>query len=76
MSQTVVKLHFAPARPRLQDRLAQFCQSVAAARHDAATRRVLAKLDDRALADIGMSRAQAQSIAQRPVWELFAGNYR
>ncbi len=32
------------------------------------TRRQLATLDDRALADIGISRAQAHFVAEGPVW--------
>lgn len=32
-------------------------------------RRALARLDDRALDDIGVNRAQAEAEARRPVWD-------
>ncbi|EEE37660.1 conserved domain protein [Rhodobacteraceae bacterium KLH11] len=32
-------------------------------------RRALARLDDRALADIGLSRSEAQTEAARPIWD-------
>lgn len=32
-------------------------------------RRALARLDDRALHDIGITRSEAQSEAKRPVWD-------
>ncbi len=35
-----------------------------------ATRRHLAEIDDRTLEDLGISRAQAQFEASRPVWDL------
>ncbi len=35
-----------------------------------ATRRLLADMDDRLLADIGVGRGDAQHEAQRPMWEL------
>ena len=70
MSQTVVKLHFAPRRIGFQARLALAWQSVRHAYRDASTRRQLAMLDDRALSDIGISRAQAQFIAESPVWDI------
>ena len=70
MSQTVVKLRFSPAQPRWQDRLAHAWASLRAMQRDAATRRQLATLDDRALSDVGISRAQAQFIAEMPVWDL------
>ena len=33
-------------------------------------RRALARLDDRALADIGLSRSQAEAEAARPLWDI------
>ncbi|QQA41555.1 DUF1127 domain-containing protein [Pelagovum pacificum] len=33
-------------------------------------RRALARLDDRALADIGLTRAEAWSEADRPLWDV------
>ena len=33
-------------------------------------RRALARLDDRALADIGLSRGQAEAEAARPLWDV------
>jgi len=38
-------------------------------------RRTLAKLSDAALADIGVTRAQASAEAARPVWDAPAGYY-
>lgn len=40
------------------------------ARHARTQRRKLASLDDRALADIGLSRSQALAEAGRPLWDL------
>ncbi|GAC1342601.1 MAG: hypothetical protein NVSMB18_16890 [Acetobacteraceae bacterium] len=34
------------------------------------TRRLLGEMDDRMLADIGISRGDAQTEAARPMWEL------
>ncbi len=76
MSQTVVKLHLTPAQASWQDRLAQLRRRIRTAWWDAVTQRELAVLDDRALGDIGVSRAQAQFVAERPVWELVPGLYR
>ncbi len=69
MSQTVVKLRFTPARPTWQDRLAHAWTAFRVVQKDAATRRQLATLDDRALSDIGISRAQAQFLAEPPIWD-------
>jgi uncharacterized protein YjiS (DUF1127 family) len=70
MSQTVIKLHFAPARPSVRQRLEQAWVAFRAAQRAASTRRQLAALDDRALSDIGISRAQAQFLAETPVWDI------
>ena len=70
MSQTVIRFRAAPVRPRWRDRALLLWRRVLAARAEAATRRQLAALDDRALSDVGISRAQAQFEAERPVWEL------
>ncbi len=70
MSQTVIKLQFTPARHSLRDRLATAWHAVGTALQEAATRRQLGMLDDRALSDIGISRAQAQFIAEAPVWDV------
>ena len=43
--------------------------------HAHAQRRKLATLDDAALADIGLTRAQAQTEANRPLWDVPA-NWR
>ncbi|WP_158745459.1 DUF1127 domain-containing protein [Acidisphaera sp. L21] len=76
MSQTVTKLRIVPAQPRWQDRLVAVWHRIGAAWQDAATRRQLAELGDRELSDIGVSRAQANFMNERPVWELFPGNHR
>lgn len=76
MSQTVTKLHFTRAQPRWQDRLVQAWHRIDAALQAASTRRHLAELDDRALSDIGISRAQAQFTVEQPVWHLVPGNQR
>ena len=70
MSQTVIKLRFTPTRPSWQDRLALAWTALRTARREAATRRNLATLDDRSLSDIGISRAQAQFLAEPPVWDF------
>lgn len=76
MSQTVTKLHLAPAAPGWQARAALAWHRIAAAWQAGATRRQLSRLDDRALSDIGMSRAQAAFEAERPFWQLVPGNCR
>ena len=70
MSQTVIRLSFPKAQPSWHDRLSRLWTRIDAAWRDAEARRQLAMLDDRALSDIGISRAQAQFEAERPVWEL------
>ena len=72
MSQTVVKLPFSPARPTWPG----LWHRIAAVWRDAATRRMLSQLDDRALSDIGISRAQAQFTVERPVWDLTPNSHR
>ena len=76
MSQTVTKLHFAPAPLSLRDRAAVVLHRIGAAWREAATQRQLSQLDDRALEDIGISRAQAQFQVERPIWDLVSGNCR
>lgn len=34
-------------------------------------RRALARLDDHALNDIGLTRAEAEAEANRPIWDIF-----
>lgn len=34
-------------------------------------RRALARLDDRALDDIGLTRAEAEAESRRPIWDIF-----
>ena len=70
MSQTVIKLHFTPTRPTWQDRLSRAWHGLRAAMHEQATRRQLAMLDDRALSDIGISRAQANFVSETPIWDF------
>ncbi len=69
MSQAVIKLRFTPAQSNWQIRLARAWTAFKTARKATTTRRQLASLDDRALSDIGISRAQAQFEAETPVWD-------
>ncbi len=70
MSQTLGKLHFVPTRTSWRATIAHAWHAARAARQDAVTRRQLASLDDRGLSDIGISRAQAQFLAEAPVWDV------
>ena len=70
MSQTFVKLHFTPAQSSWRDRFGRIWQLMRAKYEAAATRRLLGTLDDRALSDIGISRAQAQFVAEAPLWDV------
>ena len=70
MSQTITQLRFTPTRHTLRDRAARAWLAVRSAYANAATRRQLAGLDDHALSDIGISRAQAQFLAEAPVWDV------
>ena len=76
MSQTVTPFRtIAPHRPAAP-RASSLWQRLLQAWLEAATRRQLATLDDRALQDIGVSRAQAQFEAERPVWAALASLHR
>ena len=55
-----------PARPRLPAMLARLGEMW----RTAESRRHLARLDDRMLKDIGLSRADALAEAARPPWDL------
>jgi uncharacterized protein YjiS (DUF1127 family) len=70
MSQTIVHLRATQVPSRQQSYLARLWQYITIAHAASVTRGLLADLDDRALSDIGISRAQAQFDAERPVWEL------
>lgn len=70
MSHTVTKLHFNAPSIGSQPGLMRAVAWLRAVRQDAATRRLLGTLDDRALSDIGVSRAQAQFEAESPVWDF------
>ncbi len=70
MSQTITQLRFTPTRQTLRDRAARAWLAVRSAHANATTRRQLAGLDDHALSDIGISRAQAQFLAEAPVWDV------
>ena len=70
MSQTVIKLRFTHTRPTLRDRLAHGWAAFRALQKEAATRRQLATLDERALSDIGISRAQAHFVSETPIWDV------
>ncbi|MGK7652477.1 DUF1127 domain-containing protein [Roseovarius sp. MMSF_3350] len=50
----------ASPRPSLLDALELYRQ-----------RRALARLDDHALDDIGLTRAEADAEARRPIWDIF-----
>ncbi len=70
MSQVIVHLRRMPAREQAAGRLSTIQRTLVRLYKDAITRRALASLDDRALSDIGISRAQAQFESERAVWEL------
>ena len=70
MSQTIIQFPASQARPSVQHALVQLWHAARAAMQDARTRRQLGQLDDRALADIGISRAQAQFVAEAPIWDM------
>ena len=70
MSQTVTRLHFTPTQSGWQERLTHAWQRLRAGWRDAAARRRLGMLDDRMLSDIGVSRAQAQFVAEAPIWDF------
>lgn len=68
---TVTQLHFAPrstGRPAVRAAWA----ALAAMLHARRTRRLLAEMDDRMLADIGLDRGQALAEAARPAWDVAA----
>jgi uncharacterized protein YjiS (DUF1127 family) len=48
--------------------IARLCANFAAWRRRARDRERLAKLDNRMLADIGVSRAEAEFLSNKPVW--------
>jgi len=54
----------------IQRSLANLATILAAAENVAAQRRQLLRLDDRALKDIGITRAQAEREARRAYWDL------
>lgn len=63
--QTIIPLR--PTRPRTRafDPLRWLCRAMARQRQ----RRALAKLDERMLRDIGLTRDQAQAEARKPFWK-------
>ena len=66
---TVTQLHFAPrttGRPPARGAWAMLVAMVRARQ----TRRLLAEMDDRMLADIGLDRGQAHMEASRAPWDL------
>ncbi len=67
MSASVTFLPAASRRAPLVRRARAWLRAAMIARH---TRRMLAEMDDRLLADIGASRADALYEASRPMWEL------
>ncbi len=70
MSQVVVHLRPLSVHRPAPSRVSVFQRYLVRVYKDAVTRRALAALDDRALSDIGISRAQAQFQSERAVWEL------
>ena len=75
MSQTVIPFRALPARP-VRTPGVSLWQRLATAWAEGAARRQLATLDDRALSDIGVSRAQAQFESDRPIWALLPSLHR
>ncbi|MFN3210997.1 MAG: DUF1127 domain-containing protein [Roseovarius sp.] len=61
---TLSRRHHAPFR---QSRRASLFDMLELRRQ----RRALARLDDHALADIGLTREEAEAEARRPVWDIF-----
>ena len=66
---TVGSLRRAP-RPSLRRVVADAVLVLRAMMRARTTRRMLAEMDDRLLADIGVGRGDAQHEAQRPMWDL------
>lgn len=71
MSATI--FNFPPARRggALRRMWQELCRNWRAAERVVASRRNLARLDDRMLSDIGISHAQAEFEASRKPWELW-----
>jgi len=73
MSATLLRLPYAPrTRPSWARRTWQWLAQVKRVRD---SRRDLAEMDPRMLADIGVSRATAQSEAARPAWDCSAAAF-
>ena len=74
MSSTFKQVAAVPPRPNLGLHVSRVAhragQWILLAWHAYTTRQALAQLDDRALHDLGISRAQAQFEADRPFWDL------
>lgn len=71
MSATANLIHFAPGvAARATVRGGGWAAAVLHAFHVIEGRRLLAQMDDRMLADIGVSRAEAQCEAARAPWDL------
>ncbi|WP_037308238.1 DUF1127 domain-containing protein [Ruegeria halocynthiae] len=62
MTQIAINTH---CKPRRRSVLSVLKDAISLNRQ----RRTLARLDDRALEDIGVTRRQAQKEAERPVWD-------
>lgn len=69
-TQTVTARAFAPARPHLG--FGAVWAMAAAMLRARQGRRILSEMDARLLADIGTSRADAQTEAARPFWDIAA----
>ena len=76
MSLSISQFSFSTRQPGWRERAVRLRGRVVASWREAQARRQLATLDDRALSDIGISRAQARFESERPVWELLPHLHR
>ena len=70
MSDFTVGTFRSARRPSLRHVLADAVATLGAMMRARATRRLLADMDDRLLADIGVGRGDALHEARRPMWDL------
>ncbi len=70
MSATVNPIHLAFRATRGSTRRGGWVSAVLRSLHAIEGRRLLARMDDRMLADIGLSRSEAEREATRAPWDL------